>query len=405
MDHSATTPLRSEVLEEMTPFWQEHYGNPSSVHSSGRRANVALSKARKAIAQQLGAKPSEIIFTSGGTESDNAALRGIALARRAHCGANRLLVSAIEHHAVLHTAQDLATNYGFDLTILSVDESGLIRMSELTEALGSATGSHKADNGETGNGETGNGETDVALISVMMANNEIGTVQPVEQIGALCQELKVPFHTDAVQAAGKLALNVNRLGVDALSISAHKIYGPKGVGFLYLRNGTPFQPTNTGGTHEQGRRAGTENVPLIVGMAKAVELAQAERETEADRLIQLRDHLIGGILEAVPGSRLTGSWQNRLPHLASFVIEGIEAEGLLIGLDLAGIAASSGSACTSGAQRPSHVLEAIGVSATDAVGGLRLSLGKSTTADDVNYVLTKLPDIVARLRSFTPAIL
>lgn len=382
MDHSASTPVRPEVLEAMQPYFAEYYGNASSIHGVGRRAGVALAQARRTIADLIGAKPSEIIFTSGGSESDNAALRGIAMARREATGAKRIVTLPIEHKAVLYTAQDLADHYGFELTTVPVNSEGLVSVDDVAKAIGDGS--------------------DVAVVSVMYANNEVGSVQPVAEIGAICQSLGVPFHTDAVQAAGKLPLNVNELHVDALSTSAHKFYGPKGVGFLYLRGGTPFLPYLTGGSHEGGRRAGTENVPLIVGMAKALELAEAEREAENARLRVLRDQLIGGILENVNGAVLTGPRTQRLANHASFVIRGVEAEGVLIALDLAGVAASSGSACTSGSHRPSHVLEAMGVPASDAVGGLRLSLGHSNTPEDVEFVLAQLPRIVEQIKGAEP---
>lgn len=385
MDHSATTPVRPEVLDVMQPFFNEVYGNPSSIHGVGRRAGVALSQARRAIAQLIGAKPSEIIFTGGGTEGDNAALRGIAMARRAATGANRIVTLPVEHKAVLYTAQDLADHYGFTLTLLPVDGNGLVDVEDVAKALGDGA--------------------DVAVVSVMLANNEVGTIQPVAEIAALCRSRGVPIHTDAVQAAGKLSIQVDELGVDALSTSAHKFYGPKGAGFLYLRGGTPFLPTMTGGTHEGSRRAGTENVPSIVGMAKALELVEAAREQENARLRVLRDQLIGGILETVDGAMLTGSATQRLASHASFVIRGVEAEGVLIALDLAGVAASSGSACMSGSHRPSHVLEAMGVAAADAVGGLRLSLGHSNTPDDVRFVLDRLPQIVGQIKGALPVTL
>lgn len=382
MDHSASTPVRAEVLEAMQPYFAEFYGNPSSIHGVGRRAGVALAQARRTIAELIGAKPNEIIFTGCGTESDNAALRGIALARRQATGAKRIVTLPIEHKAVLYTAQDLADHFGFELTLVPVDSDGLVAVEDVARALGDGA--------------------DVAVVSVMAANNEVGTIQPVAEIGALCQECGVPFHTDAVQAAGKLPLRVDDLHVDALSTSAHKFYGPKGVGFLYLRGGTPFLPYMTGGSHENGRRAGTENVPFIVGMAKAFELAEAERDQENARLQVLRDQLIGGILETVEGARLTGSPTQRLAGHASFVIQGVEAEGVLIALDLAGVAASSGSACTSGSHRPSHVLEAMGVPAADAVGGLRLSLGHSNRPEDVTYLLERLPQIVGQIKGTVP---
>ncbi len=378
LDHAATTPVAPAVLAAMQPYFSELYGNPSSIHRVGRRANVVLEQARRTVAEAIGALPKEIIFTSGGTEGDNAALRGIALARRAATGANRIITSPIEHHAVLHTAFDLRDHFGFDLTVLPVDREGLIALVDMERALGDGR--------------------DIAVVSVMLANNEIGVIQPLAALGERCRTLGIPLHTDAVQAAGKLALDVNALGVAALSTSSHKFYGPKGVGFLYLRHGTPYLPLLTGGSHEGNRRAGTENVPLIVGMAQAFALVEAERAAESARLRVLRDQLIGGILEEVADAYLTGAPEPRLPNLASFVLRGVEAEGVLIALDLAGIAASSGSACTSAAQQPSHVLEALGITAPDAHGGLRFSLGRSTTVDDIRYVVEKLPQIVTQLR-------
>jgi len=378
MDHSATTPVRPEVMEAMLPYFSELYGNPSSIHGVGRKAGAALAKARRTVAGLIGSKPSEIIFTGCGSESDNAAVRGLALARRQATGANRIITTPIEHKAVLYTAEDLRDHFGFELTIVPVDGQGLIDLGAFDAALGDGM--------------------DVAVVSVMLANNEVGTIEPVAEIGAHCRARGVPFHTDAVQAAGRLSLNVDDLNVDALSTSAHKFYGPKGVGFLYLRSGTPFLPYMTGGSHEGGNRAGTENVPLIVGMARAFELVENEREEENQRLLVLRDRLIGGILEMIDGAELTGSRDLRLSHHTSFIIRGVEAEGILIALDLAGVAASSGSACSSASQRPSHVLEAMGVPAVDAAGGLRLSLGRSNTPQDIDYVLEKLPQIVEQIR-------
>lgn len=382
MDHSATTPVRREVLEVMQPYFADFYGNPSSIHGVGRRAGVALAQSRRTVAELLGATPGEIIFTGCGTESDNAAVRGLALARRAATGANRIITLPIEHKAILYTAEDLRDHFGFELTLVPVDREGLVQMDALAAALGDGA--------------------DVAMVSVMYANNEVGSIQPIAEVGARCRALGVPFHTDAVQAAGKLPLDVESLQVDALSISAHKFYGPKGVGALYLRAGTPFLPFITGGSHEGGRRAGTENVPLIIGLAKALELAESEREAEDTRLQPLRDQLIGGLLESIDGAQLTGPRQQRLPNHASFVIDGVEAEGVLIGLDLAGVAASSGSACSSASQRPSHVLEAMGVSPQTAVGGLRLSLGRSNHPEDITYLLEILPQIVAQIKGTLP---
>ena len=383
LDHSASTPVRPEVMDVMEPYFGEFYGNPSSIHGVGRRAGFALSEARSTIADLVGVHPREIVFTSCGTESDNAAVRGLALARRQAMGANRIITLPVEHKAVLYTADDLHAHYGFEVTLVAVDADGLVKVEDVAAALGDGQ--------------------DVAVVSVMYANNEVGTIQPVAEIGALCRERGVPFHTDAVQAAGKLPLNIPALNVDALSTSAHKFYGPKGVGFLYLRSGMPFLPYMTGGGHEGGKRAGTENVPYIVAMAKALDVVESERAVEGPRLRVLRNQLIGGILEAVDGAKLTGARRQRLDNHASFVIPNVEAEGILIALDLAGVAASSGSACTSGAQEPSHVLKAMGVPANEAVGGLRLSLGHSNTSEDVDYVLEKLPDIVARIKGEVPA--
>ncbi|MDE0139925.1 MAG: cysteine desulfurase family protein [Caldilineaceae bacterium] len=392
LDHSATTPLRPEVLAAMEPYYgstdqrdSSKYGNPSSIHRAGRASHAGLSEARETIANVLGVNPNEIVFTGCGSESDNAALRGIALARRTQYGADRIITTPVEHHAVLYTAEDLRDCFGFKLTLLPVDGDGLVSADDLDWAIGDGS--------------------DVAVVSVMYANNEIGSVQAIGELGALCRERKAPFHTDAVQAAGKLPLDVNELNVDALSASAHKFYGPKGVGFLYLRRGTPFHPFLTGGSHEGMRRAGTQNVPGIVGMATALALCEGERETEMARLRQLRDRIIGHTLESVEGARLTGSTTNRLANHASFTIRDVEAEGILIALDLAGIAASSGSACTSARQRPSHVLEAVGVPVDELAGGLRLSLGLSNDAEQVDFLLEKLPQIVDRHRQISPALL
>lgn len=379
LDHAATTPVRAEVLAVMQTHLSESYGNPSSLHRAGRRTSVVLQNTRQTLAALLSARPSEIIFTSGGTESDNAAVRGIALARRAATGANRLITTAIEHKAVLQTAEDLRDHFGFSLTVLPVDGDGLVSLASVAAALDDAG--------------------DVALVSVMYANNEIGAVEPVAAIGAYCRERAIPFHTDAVQAGGKLPLDVNSLHVDAMSLGAHKFYGPKGVGLLYLRSGTPFWPVMTGGSQEGGRRAGTENTPLIAGMVKALDLAETERASENARLRALRDRLIGGLLEAVDNIHLTGPQERRLDNHASFVVEGADAEGMLIALDLAGIAASSGSACASGSNRPSHVLEAIGASPEQAAGAIRFSLGRDTTLGDVDFVIHTLPEIVVRVRA------
>lgn len=386
LDHAATTPVREEVLDAMLPYFSEQYGNPSSTHGAGRKASVALAKARRMVAALLSAAEREIIFTSGGTEGANAAIRGIALARRQQTGANQIITSAVEHHAVLHTVRDLTANYGFTATIVPVDGDGLVQVADVERAI-CASGCAGAMESVGNN---------VALVTVMYANNEVGSIQPAAEIGRLCRQFGIPFHTDAVQAAATLPIDAATLSVDALSLSAHKIYGPKGVGILYVRNGTPFLPTQTGGAQEENRRAGTENVPLIVGAARALELITAERDAEHVRLRSLRDRLIGAVLEEAAGARLTGSRTQRLAALASFVIEDCDAEELLIRLDLAGIGASSGSACTSGALRPSHVLEAMGIPSGREAAQLRLSLGRDNTPEQIDFVVKQLAQITAQ---------
>ena len=377
MDHAATTPLAPEVLEAMMPYFGDVYGNPSSLHRQGREALAALDEARRTVATILGAAEDEIVFTSGGTESDNLALRGVALASRER--GDHIIVSSVEHEAVLRTAHQLAEHFGFRVTELPVDRYGRVDPADVEAAITERT----------------------VLISVMTANNEVGTLQPIPEIAEVARRHGVPFHTDAVQAAGCMDLNVDRLGVDLLSLSAHKFYGPKGVGILYVRRGTPLLPVQTGGPHEEQRRAGTENVPGIVGAASALRLAHEHQAEEVPRLQALRDRLIEGVLDAIPDAMLTGHPTERLPHNASFVIPGIEADALLIALDLKGIGAASGSACTSGAVEPSHVLMAMGVPHDVAVGSLRLTLGRSNTEEHVDYLLQVLPEVVQRLRSIT----
>ena len=377
LDHAATTPVDERVLEAMLPYFRERYGNPGSIHRLGQEAARALRRARAEIAHILNCRPSEIIFTSGATESDNLALRGIALARR-HAGyGNHLIVSAVEHKAVLETADDLQQRYGFEVTRLPVDRYGQVSPEDVEAAL----------------------REDTVLVSVMYANNEVGTLEPVAEIGALCRERDIPFHTDAVQAAGYLPLDVQALNVDALSLSAHKIYGPKGVGLLYIRAGLPLWPQMTGGSQEAKRRAGTENVAGIVGMARALELVQSTRREESARVSALRDLLIEEVLKRVPDVYLTGHPEHRLPNHASFVVRGVESGKVLMGLDMAGVAASSGSACTSAADTPSHVLLAMGISAADAVGHIRLTLGRDTDEGAIRRAANVLTDVVARLRA------
>lgn len=376
LDHSATTAVDPNVLAEMLPFWSQQYGNASSIYGLGRRSAAALDGARARLAALLNCLPAEIVFTGCGTESDNLALRGVALAQ-ASAGRRHIITSSIEHHAVLHTAADLAEHFDFDVTFLPVDRYGVVDPAAVQEAI----------------------RPDTALISVMYANNEIGTVEPVAEIGLIAREHGIPFHTDAVQAGGYLSLDVQALNVDLLALSAHKFHGPKGVGLLYVRRGVKLWPIQTGGSQERGRRAGTENVPYIVGLARALELAQTDRAGEGSRLAALRDRLVTGLLEQIPDITVTGDPERRLPGHASFVVGGVEAEGMLIGLDLLGVAASSGSACASGASTPSHVLTALGFSSQEAMGALRLTLGRENTGDDVDFVVEKLPQIVERLRA------
>jgi cysteine desulfurase len=377
LDHAATTAVDPRVLEAMLPYFSEQYGNPSSVHQLGARARAAVEAARATVAQILGARPGEIVFTSCGTESDNLALRGVAQARRAQ--GNQIITSAVEHHAVSNTCRQLQEQ-GCEVVWLPVDRYGLVDPDDVGRAITSRT----------------------ALISVMYANNEVGTIEPLAAIGQIAAARGIPLHTDAVQAAGSLDLDVNALNVDLLSISGHKFYAPKGVGALYVRHGTPLQATQTGGSQERHRRAGTENVPYIVGLARALELAYQEREGETQLLRGLRDQLIAGVLERIPYSYLTGHPERRLSNSASFVFEGIVGEAALFRLDLAGIAASTGSACAAGEEEESGVLAAMGVDARLSQGSLRLTLGRENTADDVAHTVNVLAQVVSDLRVLSP---
>ncbi len=375
MDHSATTPVDPEVVAAMSPYWTELYGNPSSLYGLGRRAAAALQSSRETAARLLHCEPSEIVFTSCGTESDNLAIRGVVLAAAAK-GRRHVITTPIEHPAVLHTVADLVERFDCEVTHVPVDRAGMVDPRTIEAAI----------------------RPDTALISVMMANNEVGTVEPIAEIGAIARRHGVPFHTDAVQAGAYLPLDVQALNVDLLALSAHKFHGPKGVGLLYVRKGLRLMPAQTGGSQERARRAGTENVPYIVGMVRALELADARRPSETERLIALRERLIEGVLERIPDVEVTGHRTERLPGHASLIIYGVEAQSLLIGLDLAGIAASSGSACASGAPTPSGVLRAMGYAPNDALGALRLTLGRSNTESDVDTLLDELPPIVKRVR-------
>jgi cysteine desulfurase len=361
----------------MMPYFTEEFGNPSSIHRPGRRALDALDDARDTLAAVLGANPKEIIFTAGGTESDNLAIKGVAFAQqRAGKGAH-LITSAIEHHAVLHTFEYLAA-FGFEVTVLPVDSDGLVRPADLRVAI----------------------RPDTTLASIMYANNEIGTIQPLAELGAICREHGVFLHTDAVQAAGSLPLDVRALNVDLLSMTAHKFYGPKGVGALYVRRGVPLLNQMTGGGQERRRRAGTENVAGIVGMAHALRLAEEQRPAYVQHCTALRDQLIGGLLERVEGAYLNGHPTQRLPNNVNIIFDGLEGESVLLLLDQQGIAASSGSACTSGSLEASHVLLALGLPDERAIGSLRFSIGRSTTSADIELLLDVFPTIVQQLRQY-----
>ncbi len=378
-DYAATTPLDERVFKAMQPYWTEIFGNPSSVHYFGQQADHALEEARRSVARLLNARPDEIVFTSGGSESDNLALRGTALARREQTGANHLLISPVEHHAVSHTARQLADQSGFELEFVPVDEFGRVSARDVAERLRPTT----------------------AVVSVVYANNEIGTINPIAEIGAVCREMGVPLHTDAVQGAAHLPMDVERDKVDLLSMGAHKFYGPKGVGVLYIRRGTPVLPVQTGGSQEHNLRAGTQNLPLIAGLAEAFRIAQEESEENARKYRPMRDRLIGRVLEEIPDARLTGHAVERLPNHASFVFKGVDGNALLMLLDGKGYACSSGSACRVGNPKPSEILLATGLSEEWALGSLRITLGRDTTPEDVDALADDLPDLVAAARSFS----
>jgi len=375
MDHSATTAVDPAVTEAMLPYFSEKYGNPSSLYTIGRQAKKAIEESRQKVADLIGAKKEEIIFTGSGTESDNLAIKGIALRNRKK--GDHIITSSIEHHAVLHTCKFLEKN-GFKVTYLPVSKDGIVNPADVEKAITPQT----------------------ILITVMHANNEIGTIQPIEEIGRIAKEKNIPFHTDAVQTAGKIPVNVDALGVSLLSISAHKIYGPKGVGALYMRKGTVVEPQLHGGGHERNIRSSTENVPGIVGFGRACELAK-ERLPDEAKIAVLRDSLIKGVLE-IKDSYLNGHPTKRLPNNANFRFSYIEGESMILNLDMKGVAASTGSACSSTSLEPSHVLMAIGLRAEDAHGSLRLTLGRENTQEDVDYVISVLPDIVNKLRMISP---
>lgn len=377
MDHAATTYTKSEVLEEMLPFFKENFGNPSSIHKYGRDALKHVDIARERVAKALGAEPSEIYFTAGGSEADNWAVKGAAYANKSK--GNHIITTNFEHHALLHTCEYLEKE-GFEVTYLPVDEHGLVSIEDVRNAITEKT----------------------ILISIMYANNEIGTIQPIAEIGKLARDKGIYFHTDAVQAVGSVKIDVKEQNIDMLSLSAHKFYGPKGIGVLYVRKGIKLINFVHGGAQERGRRAGTENVPGIVGLGKAIELATENLEEQSKRLMNLRDRLINGVMEKIPYTRLNGHPVKRLPGNVNFSFQFIEGEALLLNLDMKGIAGSSGSACTSGSLDPSHVLLAIGLPHEIAHGSLRLTLGAVNTEEDIDYVLEVLPEIVYKLRQMSP---
>jgi cysteine desulfurase len=377
LDYAATTPLDSLVLKAMLPYFQEDFGNTSSVHKLGQRAEGALENARRTVAENLNCHPNEVIFTSCGSESDNIAIRGVALLAKKIKGANHILISPVEHHAVSHTAEQLAQFFGFELEYIPVDEFGAVHPDSVASRLRDQT----------------------AIVSIIHANNEIGTINPISEISSICRNRGIPFHTDSVQGAAHLDIDVQALNIDLLSIGAHKFYGPKGIGALYIRNGTDILSIQTGGGQEFGLRAGTHNTPYIIGLAEAFRLAQNEQAEREEHLMPLRDHLIGFILEEIPDSRLTGHDSQRLPNHASFVFKGVDGNELLTMLDIEGFACSSGSACKTGDPEPSVVLTALDISSEWALGSLRITLGSDTSADDIEAFTSILPQVIGRARN------
>ncbi|TYP94962.1 cysteine desulfurase [Fodinibius salinus] len=381
-DHAATTPVDERVLEAMTPYFTEHYGNANSPHQSGNNAKVAVEEARETIAEIIGAAPAEIIFTSGGTESDNTAIKGAVNAT----GKSDIITSPLEHHAVLHTAEAVKRN-GVRPRYIEADSDGIIKPEQVKEAI----------------------NADTALVSLMHVNNEIGTINPIKEIGEICTEYKVPFHSDTVQSVGKIPVDVDELGIDFLSISGHKIYGPKGIGVLYMRHGTPWLPWMHGGSQERRRRGGTLNVPGIIGLAKAMELVVDQMDDHRKKFEKLRSRLVNGLEEKF-GDRcqINGDSEQRVPHIIniSFIDpagEGLDGEMLLLNLDVEGICVSNGSACTSGAMEPSHVLDGIGLDEKTANSSIRISLGKDNTAEEIDYFLDKIEVVVNRMMSTAEA--
>jgi len=377
LDHNATTPTHPEVVKAMLPYFEEVFGNASSIHQFGQQARKAIDEAREKVAEFIGAKPEEIVFTSGGTESNNLAIKGILYANESK--GKHIITSSIEHHSVLNPCKYLEKK-GFKVTYLPVDKYGVIEPEGVKEAISNET----------------------ILISIMHANNEVGTIESITEIGTIAKEKGIHFHTDAVQSVGKIPVNVNELNVDLLSLSGHKIYGPKGIGALYIRKGTRIQPLIHGGHHEKNRRAGTENVPAIVGLGKAIEIVNETMETGLIHLTNLRNKLCSGIGEKIDHVQLNGHPGKRLPNTLNISFEFVEGESIILNLDMKGVAVSSGSACTSGSLEPSYVLKAMGVEPAIAQGSIRFSLGKDNTEEDIDYVLEILPEIISRLRAMSP---
>jgi cysteine desulfurase len=377
LDYAATTPVDPRVLKAMEPYFSEKFGNTMSLHSFGQEAKTALEESREIVADLMGAKPSEVIFTSSATESNNLALKGVAFANRKK--GNHIIISSIEHSCIMESAKWLEEQ-GFEITRLKVDKYGLVDPEDVKKAI----------------------KKETILVSIMHANNEIGTIEPIEEIGKICKERGVYFHTDAAQSFGKIPINVNKMNIDLMTVSSHKMYGPKGAAALFVREGTKIEPILHGGGHEMGLRSSTVNVAAIVGFAEACKICKKEMEKEAKRLTKLRDKLIKGVLEKIPGSHLNGHPTKRLPNNANFWFEGVEGESIVIQLDLLGIAASTGSACSSEKLEPSHVLLAIGLKPEQAHGSLRLSLGRWTKEREIDYVLKVLPKVIERLRKISP---
>ncbi len=378
LDNSATTMVKPEITKEIMNVLENYFGNPSSVHGFGQEVKPIVDKARQQVASLINANDKEIYFTSGGSEADNWAIKGVAFANRSK--GNHIITSKIEHHAVLHTCEYLEKNHGFEVTYLDVDDKGFVKLDELKAAICPET----------------------ILITIMFANNEIGTIEPVKEIAAIAKEHNVLFHTDAVQALGNVPIDVKEMGIDLLSMSGHKLYTPKGIGALYIRNGVKIDNLIHGGAQERKKRAGTENTAYIAAFGKACEMAKENMDAHIENTRRLRDKLIDGVLEKIPYTIVTGDREKRLPTIASFCFRFIEGEALLLSCDMVGIAGSSGSACTSGALDPSHVLMAIGLTHEIAHGSLRLSLSDFTTDEEIDYVLEKLPEIVQRLRNMSP---